>query len=171
MAPTKLLYAVRMPVDLKRLLESKAATCGRTVSELVIAACWASLDGPAPALEPDPLHRHYPERFSAPYPLDLSGVVATKRKEIEDAPSAMEQAKQPIKMNDAMARFLEKVPVNTRTVSSGVMMNFGQGDYTDTMQTKVCVSCDSPLREVKGKLACVDRSCGMYGVEQKGKRW
>ena len=32
---------------------------------------------------------------------------------------------------------------------------------------KPCVVCDSPMREVKGKWACVDQSCGMYGKEQK----
>lgn len=34
----------------------------------------------------------------------------------------------------------------------------------------VCVVCDSPMREVKGKWACVDQSCAKYGVEQKVKR-
>jgi hypothetical protein len=30
-----------------------------------------------------------------------------------------------------------------------------------------CVVCDSPMRDVKGKWACQDVSCGKYGVEQK----
>ena len=34
----------------------------------------------------------------------------------------------------------------------------------------ICIVCDSPMREVKGKWACQDVSCGKYGVEQK-PRW
>lgn len=30
-----------------------------------------------------------------------------------------------------------------------------------------CSECDSCMREVKGKWACVDQSCAMYGREQK----
>ncbi len=30
-----------------------------------------------------------------------------------------------------------------------------------------CSECDNPMRELKGKWACVDVSCGMYGREQR----
>ena len=30
-----------------------------------------------------------------------------------------------------------------------------------------CIVCENPMREVKGKWACADVSCGKYGVEQK----
>ncbi len=37
-----------------------------------------------------------------------------------------------------------------------------------------CVSCENPMTEGRGKLAgkwaCMDESCGMRGIEQKGKR-
>ena len=34
----------------------------------------------------------------------------------------------------------------------------------------LCIVCDSPMRQVKGKWACADMSCWKYGVEQK-PRW
>ena len=56
MATPKVLYAVRIPIDLKRLLESAAKSGGVSTSSLVIAACWSYLDGgrkPEPvAVEP-----------------------------------------------------------------------------------------------------------------------
>ena len=45
MASNKVLYAVRMPSDLKRLIDSAAKSGGGTTSQLVIAACWKYLDG------------------------------------------------------------------------------------------------------------------------------
>jgi hypothetical protein len=45
MATPKVLYAVRIPIDLKRLLESAAKSGGVSTSSLVIAACWSYLDG------------------------------------------------------------------------------------------------------------------------------
>ena len=37
----------------------------------------------------------------------------------------------------------------------------------DGHPVRLCVECESPLREVKGKWACADASCAMYGKEQK----
>jgi hypothetical protein len=34
---------------------------------------------------------------------------------------------------------------------------------------KVCSSCDEPLASARGKWACPNQSCGMYGVEVKPK--
>lgn len=34
----------------------------------------------------------------------------------------------------------------------------------------VCAGCESPMRESKGKWACVDQACGMCGVEQKARK-
>lgn len=39
-----------------------------------------------------------------------------------------------------------------------------------TKSNKLCQSCEEPLEMIKGKLVCMDQSCGMRGVEQKGKR-
>lgn len=33
-----------------------------------------------------------------------------------------------------------------------------------------CGACEGPMRQINGKWACVDESCGMCGVEQKLKR-
>ena len=37
-------------------------------------------------------------------------------------------------------------------------------------EPKLCISCEGELSSVKGKWACTDESCGMRGIEQKGKR-
>ena len=44
-------------------------------------------------------------------------------------------------------------------------------EITDSgeVAVKPCIVCDTPMREVKGKWACADQSCAMYGREQKGK--
>lgn len=44
MAVDKVLYAVRIPVDLKRLIDIAAASGGVNTSQLVIAALWKYLD-------------------------------------------------------------------------------------------------------------------------------
>ena len=43
MATPKVLYAVRIPVDLKRLMDQAAKSAGVTSSQLVIQACWRYL--------------------------------------------------------------------------------------------------------------------------------
>ena len=48
-----------------------------------------------------------------------------------------------------------------------------QGRGADAEESKglhVCISCEGELSAVKGKLVCMDESCGMRGIEQKGKR-
>lgn len=44
MPANKVLYAVRMPVDLKRMIDQAAESGGVTTSQLVIAACWKYLE-------------------------------------------------------------------------------------------------------------------------------
>lgn len=44
MASGKVLYAVRMPSDLKRLLDVEAKRSGVKTSQLVVDACWKYLD-------------------------------------------------------------------------------------------------------------------------------
>lgn len=36
-------------------------------------------------------------------------------------------------------------------------------------EARVCASCEGSLQEKKGKMVCMDGSCGMYGQEQKGR--
>jgi hypothetical protein len=54
MASNKVLYAVRLPVDLKRLIDQAARSGGVTTSQLVIAACWKYLDRSPKPLEAKP---------------------------------------------------------------------------------------------------------------------
>jgi hypothetical protein len=56
MATPKVLYAVRIPVDLKRLMEQAAKSGGVSTASLVVAACWSYLDRkPAPVAVPEPV--------------------------------------------------------------------------------------------------------------------
>ena len=57
MAIQKVLYAIRIPVDLKRLLDNAARSGGVTTSQLVIKALWVYLGdkpAPRPAAAPKP---------------------------------------------------------------------------------------------------------------------
>ncbi len=38
-------YTLRLPDDLKRLLDSEAQRSGKSTAQLVVDACWASVDG------------------------------------------------------------------------------------------------------------------------------
>lgn len=49
MADNKVLYAIRMPRDLKALLESEAKKQGKRLTEFVIEACWSYLEEPPPS--------------------------------------------------------------------------------------------------------------------------
>jgi hypothetical protein len=48
--------------------------------------------------------------------------------------------------------------------------NFHQSYIAGRPTTPTCIDCDLPMREVKGKWACADVSCAMYGKEQKERR-
>lgn len=59
----------------------------------------------------------------------------------------------------------------------GVRLEKTSGSGTTLMAAKVpepteklCVSCEGALETVKGKLVCMDESCGMRGIEQKGSK-
>jgi hypothetical protein len=39
--------------------------------------------------------------------------------------------------------------------------------HGEMVAVRPCAVCDSPMREVKGKWACADASCAMYGREVK----
>lgn len=38
-----------------------------------------------------------------------------------------------------------------------------------SVPVKLCVVCDAPMRDLKGKWACSDVSCAKYGLEQRPK--
>ena len=48
MSERKVLYTVRMPIDLKRLLDSKADILGMKTSQYVLMACWTALEAGKP---------------------------------------------------------------------------------------------------------------------------
>lgn len=59
MPANKVLYAVRMPADLKRLIDQAAESGGVTTSQLVIEACWKYLEyGSMTVKPPDPDQTH-----------------------------------------------------------------------------------------------------------------
>lgn len=43
------------------------------------------------------------------------------------------------------------------------------GPICEDIAIPSCTECDEPLREAKGKWACVDQGCALYGREQKSK--
>ena len=57
-----------------------------------------------------------------------------------------------------------------REICAGTIpANVGTIEPPPLQHWPACLECDSPMREVKGKWACSDASCAMYGKEQKGK--
>jgi hypothetical protein len=78
MAVEKVLYAVRIPVDLKRLIDSAAASGGVNTSQLVVDALWKYLDRkpsidapePIPAIPPVKMNPAM-ERFMAKLPAPI----------------------------------------------------------------------------------------------------
>ena len=57
-----------------------------------------------------------------------------------------------------------------RDICAGTVPVHRHGNYdplVEMRQIQLCNTCESPMREVKGKWACQDVSCGKYGVEQK----
>jgi hypothetical protein len=68
---------------------------------------------------------------------------------------------QPVKMNPAMAAFMDQVRIE---VPIEELMQ-------PVPETRYCLNttCESVLRLVKGKLVCMDQSCGMCGQEQRGR--
>lgn len=102
MASGKVLYAIRIPVDLKRLLDSAAKSGGVSTSQLVIDACWKYLDGGSskrPAPEPSGRTAQKDGGYGA---VDASaGRLATPTK----------SSVQPANMNPAMAAFMDQARV------------------------------------------------------------
>jgi hypothetical protein len=72
MATPKVLYAVRIPVDLKRLMEQAAKSDGVSTASLVVAALWSYLDRkPEPVAVPEPVGEVLP-----PVNLDMAALRA-----------------------------------------------------------------------------------------------
>ena len=59
------------------------------------------------------------------------------------------------KVNPAMAQFLTTHPIHHPE------------PIEETITLRRCLECDNAMREVKGKWACVDVGCAMYGREQR----
>jgi hypothetical protein len=88
MKPATVSYTLRIGVDLKRLLEAKAAEQGVSMASLMVRACWQLLDAGVAQLE-EQHTRNVPVAGSTPAPSsNLAGV----------------------KMNPAMERFFDVHP-------------------------------------------------------------
>lgn len=68
---------------------------------------------------------------------------------------------QPVKMNPAMAKFMDQVRIEVPIEELA----------QPVPEVRYCLNttCESVLRLVKGKLVCMDQSCGMLGIDQKGR--
>lgn len=116
MAIQKVLYALRVPIDLKRLLDSAAASGGVTTSQLVIDACWKYLERASnvPTIPPgDPLDSN---------PVDYSGALSSVSGQ-QPVSMAMEDARRfvhgqtppdsmPVTREALKAICAEKIPVH-----------------------------------------------------------
>ena len=110
MATPKVLYAVRIPVDLKRLIDAAAASGGVSTSALVIAACWKYLD-------------RTPHAVEQAQPIMVSAFNAAT----------------PAKMNDAMAKFMAQVvPVAPEPSMSDAAPMCPHKEWTDDGEQYAC---------------------------------
>lgn len=148
MPTAKVLYAIRMPSDLKTFLDSEARKRGVTTASLVVDACWAYLEEPRElSIKPPSINQtHIGGPYSSVKATDFASTTPTNK------PAA------PFKMNNAMAAFVAKMPVQTPELIP----------VEDTPPIPDCRVCEAPMRAVKGKWACSDSSCSMYSLEQRG---
>lgn len=143
MATDSLSYTLRIPNDLRRLLDSSAKSGGVSMASLMIEACWKHLERDSSVVE---RRAHNPEV--------VGSTPATK----PDLPPQMYEG---VTMNPAMAKFMQTVPIPAAVVETEV-----------PAEVRRCINptCDSSLRLARGKWSCTDQFCGLFGVEQKVKR-
>ena len=77
------------------------------------------------------------------------------------------------KMNPAMEQFMSAHPIHPAPsppiffCSSPDWAGPSNAPRVSLAAQPQCIVCESPMREVKGKWACVDVGCAMYGREQR----
>ena len=66
----------------------------------------------------------------------------------------------------AKAEILTTVLTGARNTKFGDVIS-DPSNSEKHLEYVVCKACEGKLREIKGKLACADLSCGLYGQEQR----
>lgn len=166
-------YTLRLPDDLRRLIAQAAKSGGVSDAQLVIDACWKYLEGSngsnaggrRASEEVEPAHsggagsyEQAPECAAGKAGGDRPGGEGVGR---GDSGAGIDKAALRAICAGEITKSVLDAPMPTSMQAAAREL---------LSQAKLCVACDSHLREVKGKPACGDQSCGMYGVEQKGKR-
>ena len=140
--------SLRIPDVLRARIDKAAGGSGKR-SEWILEACRMRLDGPIPGKVVS---------VGTVQPPDGLPPIPYFQVESTDFPS--------LKRKPDMAALREICAGNTPAMPSDAYYDAGAGVHS-TLQPRLCVVCDSPMREVKGKWACADQSCAMYGREVK----
>jgi len=86
MAATKVLYALRIPIDLKRLLDSAARSGGVSTSQLVIDACWKYLNPAQPTQAIIEHHEPLPAMNAAMAQFMAAAIPTAEPEAVEERP-------------------------------------------------------------------------------------
>jgi hypothetical protein len=148
MAIEKVLYAVRIPVDLKRLIDNAASSGGVNTSQLVIDALWKYLDKSGKQEVSREVTR-VPSQSDTQTPKTAQVPVSSP----------------PVKMNNAMAEFMAK---------ASIVIPYQIPEAANDEPNQSCSECDGRMtgKLIKGRgmvYACTDVSCPMYGLERQPK--
>jgi hypothetical protein len=176
MSTSKVLYAVRMPVDLKRLLDAEAEkSTNLTTSQIVINACWAYLEKTGRGVEGHTVggQRHDREGASLPTRRIMSSaesaapIIGHVAQRTEQAHPKREVA------GSSPARPTKPTMSDLRSICAGKTppVEMEQEEIEDV--TPECCECGHKLvgKAIKGRgvvWACVGTGCPMYGLDQKG---
>jgi hypothetical protein len=132
-------YTLRLPDDLKRLIDSAASSGGVSTAQLVVDALWK-----------------YLERKPYDRVRQQSDPPAT----IYDSKPEMITVTPSVKANDAMSAFLSRLP--------GVAPVVVEQEETEPLRSCVECDKGMVSKYIKGRgmvFACTDNSCPMYGLE------
>lgn len=134
-------YTLRLPDDLKRLIDSAAKSGGVSTAQLVVDACWKYLERGSSVVEQRP-HKAL-EVGSNPIPATIPAV----------------------KGNDAMVAFLSKLPVAIPDPPPDPV-----DDEPKPSCSECDGRMAGKLIKGRGMVyACTDVGCPMYGLERQPK--
>jgi hypothetical protein len=146
--------AARLPELLVKRMDAAASSGGVSRAQFIAEACRMRLDGPIAGRVVSVGTVQPPDNLP---PLPYFQVESTDYPGLERKKAALRE------ICEGKINALH-VP-NIKPWQAGY--NAAIDDVLPIVQGKLCIVCESPMREVKGKWACADLSCGKYGVEQR----
>jgi hypothetical protein len=144
-------YTLRMPDDLRRLIAQAAKSGGVSDAQLVVDACWKYLDKTGSGVES--------QTYQNAGVGNGLGQPANNRES-----SALTS---PTKPDMQALRDICAGNIGPKTEDAYIDDLIREDVESHQLLTKLCIVCEEPMREVKGKWACSDPSCAMYGREVK----